>query len=304
MARLVRTFQGGNREPISCIAVSTDGKHVLSGTRLGSDGLNLWRVDSGQLLHKFPLNENDSVAAVAFSPDGSFAIAATEHQNVIMWNVESRALVGTVTSLDGGLGIACPDDGSFILSAHGQRYTRHDLALNPKQEHDNLQRGRIFSPSLSRQGRFVASLHTSPNTLVSYDLLSDQKFLTLTGQAQNPFTALAFSSDGNSLLTGHLKGSVSLLDATSGEPIRVFALPGHTKLVTSVAASPNGRLALSGSEDNTVKVWEVATGKQLHSFTHGGGFVNCVAFSANSLSAFSGGNDQTVKLWDLSDLAP
>jgi WD40 repeat protein len=304
MERLIRTFQGTNHEPISCIAVSTDGRHLLSATRLGSDGVQLWRVDSGQVVHTFSLDENDAVEAVAFSPDRFFAAAATSRQNVIMWDMETRAVVGAVASLDpsGGLGIAFAADRSFILAAHGRRYTRYDLSLKVQQEHDNLQRGRIFSPALSRNGRSVASLHTSPNVLVIYDLLTDKPSLTLPDPPAGGATAVAFSADDSALLIGRLKGSVGLLSASSGDLVRDFALPGHAKLVTSVAVSPDGRLALSGSEDNTVKVWEVATGTLLETLTHGGGFVNCVAFSPDSRSAFSGGNDKTVKLWDVSGL--
>jgi WD40 repeat protein len=306
MERLVRTFEGGHTEPVSSIAVSSDGNHLLSGSRRGEDGLKLWRVDNGAVLHKFPLDRDDSVSAVAFSPDGNFAVAATHFQNAVMWKMQTRDRIGAVASLDpsGGLGVAFPGDGGFILAAHGRRYTRYKLSLEVIQEHDNLQHGRIDSPSLSREGRFVASVHDpdgGPNIIV-YDLLLDAPSLKLNGDPAALFNAVAL--DGNALLTGDIKGQLKMLDATTGNPIRNFDRPGHSKLVTSVTFSPNGRLALSGSQDFTAKVWEVSTGKEVISLNHGGGFVNCVAFLPNSLFALSGGNDETVKLWDLSGLLP
>ena len=41
-----------------------------------------------------------------------------------------------------------------------------------------------------------------------------------------------------------------------------FTLKGHTKAVYTVAYSPDGKLLASGNEDNTIKLWDVATGKQ------------------------------------------
>src|SRR5262249_33207687 len=173
MARLVRQFSG-HTEPVTCVAVSSIGNFLLSGSRSGEDGVKLWRVDTGQQIHQFTVD--GPVSAVAFSPDGTYAAASTRNQSVIMWLMSTRDRVGAVQSLDpsGGLGVAFPRDGSFVLSAHGRRYTRFDLALRPIQEHDNLQLGRIYSPSLSPEGRFVASVHDpgGPDMAV-YDLLSD-----------------------------------------------------------------------------------------------------------------------------------
>jgi WD40 repeat protein len=48
----------------------------------------------------------------------------------------------------------------------------------------------------------------------------------------------------------------------NGYPVRV--LEGHTDVVWSVAFSPNGKRLVSASDDLTVRVWDVATGKELH----------------------------------------
>ena len=74
---------------------------------------------------------------------------------------------------------------------------------------------------------------------------------------------------------------------------------GHTDAVWSVAFSPDGHLALSGSEDNTLRLWQVDTGKELRSFNGHTGFVSAVAFSPDGRFALSGAWDDTVKLWDV-----
>jgi eukaryotic-like serine/threonine-protein kinase len=80
-------------------------------------------------------------------------------------------------------------------------------------------------------------------------------------------------------------------------PLLSFA--GHSKLVWSVAISPDGRTALSGSHDKTLKLWELATGKELRTFTGHTGPVNSVAIARDGRTALSGSSDNTLKLWDL-----
>jgi WD40 repeat protein len=66
-----------------------------------------------------------------------------------------------------------------------------------------------------------------------------------------------------------------------------------------VAFSPDGRLALSGSHDTTLKLWEVASGRELKSFSGHTGEVNSVAFSPDGHLALSGSDDHTLKLWEV-----
>jgi WD40 repeat protein/uncharacterized caspase-like protein len=73
---------------------------------------------------------------------------------------------------------------------------------------------------------------------------------------------------------------------------------GHTDEVNSVAFSPEGRFALSGG-DNTLKLWDVASGSELRAFTGHTSLVRSVAFSPDGRFALSGGGDKTIKLWEI-----
>ena len=69
--------------------------------------------------------------------------------------------------------------------------------------------------------------------------------------------------------------------------------------VRSVAWSADERRALSGSSDNTVRLWDVETGRCLRVLEgHSSGVVS-VAWSADGRRALSGSNDNTVRLWDV-----
>ncbi|NCR26553.1 MAG: protein kinase [Microcystis aeruginosa LE13-04] len=84
--------------------------------------------------------------------------------------------------------------------------------------------------------------------------------------------------------------SVSPLDKT---------LTGHSDCLDSVAYSPDGRYLASGSRDNTIKIWEVATGKELRTLTGHSEIVFSVAYSPDGRYLASGSRDNTIKIWEV-----
>ena len=74
---------------------------------------------------------------------------------------------------------------------------------------------------------------------------------------------------------------------------------GHTDAIDSISISPDGKVMASGSEDNTIKLWNIKTGQQLRSFEGHTDFVVSVAFSPDGTKLATGGYDKTVRLWDV-----
>jgi WD40 repeat protein len=64
-----------------------------------------------------------------------------------------------------------------------------------------------------------------------------------------------------------------------------------------VAVTPDGRYVASASSDRTVKLWEVATKREVTTLFGHGQLVGAVALSANGRYLASGSDDRTVKLW-------
>src|SRR6266568_2762059 len=75
-------------------------------------------------------------------------------------------------------------------------------------------------------------------------------------------------------------------------------LRGHTEEIRQIAWSPDGRLLTSGSNDQTVRLWDVATGQALHTLTGHTDPVGSVAWSSDGRLLASSSGDQTVRLWD------
>jgi WD40 repeat protein len=72
----------------------------------------------------------------------------------------------------------------------------------------------------------------------------------------------------------------------------------HPQMITCVAYSPDGKLLATGSRDNTVKIWDLANGHELLTYTGHMDFLRAIVFSPDSKKIASGGGDKDIRVWD------
>src|SRR5262249_12896749 len=94
------------------------------------------------------------------------------------------------------------------------------------------------------------------------------------------------------------EGSVHLWDVASGKLLDT--LKGHSSAVHAVVFSPDGRTLVSGSTDQTVRLWNVETRRELLQLAPGGvefGPVVTLAFSPDGKHLLAGGEGSTAAFW-------
>lgn len=134
--------------------------------------------------------------------------------------------------------------------------------------------------------------------------VAQSRFLAGGGGAQDALDrgdtmlALRLALEANSIANPPIQAQRVLADAAYQPGVqRLFA--GHTDSVLSVAFTPDGRLAVSGSADRTLIVWNVETGEIVRQLQGQTDSVSSVAVSPDGALALSGSFDGTLALWDL-----
>jgi len=109
---------------------------------------------------------------------------------------------------------------------------------------------------------------------------------------------VAFSPDGKAIAT-LVRGIVLLNDAGTGKQLLKLPASANSSYV-SFAMSPNGAHLVTGDENGRVKLWDVATGRELHSFQAGNdkGRVSSLAFSPDEKRLLGSAEFGAIRVWN------
>lgn len=250
----------GHAQPVAAVALSADGKWLLSG---GDDhALLLWDTFAGTPVRCLD-GHSHNITSLAMTPNGEYALSGSEDGTVKLWDLSRGRCLKTL-QLPGKVFALC-------LSADAR------LAVTSSAGSDNF---------LGIDGTLVKL----------WDLEKERVLRPLEGHS-SAVKALALSSDGKRLVTGGDDQQVVLWDLLRGPPLRVFR--GHEHFVSCVACGVDGQIVLSGSWDRSVRIWDVRKGHCLATLHGHKGIVTCLAISEDGSAAVSGSWDGTVRVWDL-----
>jgi WD40 repeat protein len=236
----------------------------------GSRGeTKLWDLSRGELIET--LSESpwvvsglvDEVNSLAFGSDGQTLASVGADSTIKIWHVGALDLIDIL------------------------------------HKHNGIVRCVAFTPD----GRMLAT-GGDDRKILFWDLMKRQVAIALSLD-DTAAHSLVLSQDGQTIVTGSYRkikvwctsGLAGVKDLEDVQPL--YNLMGHSHIVRSLAISADGKLLVSGSRDQTIKIWQLETGELIRTLKGHQDEVCTITLSPDEQIIASGSADKTIKLWHL-----
>ncbi|HEU5433272.1 MAG TPA: WD40 repeat domain-containing protein, partial [Thermomicrobiales bacterium] len=299
----------GHRDAVTGVAVSPDGRQVLtgSGTKY-SDGyfyrgaeneLRLWDARTGRELRRFR-GHTGAVFRIVFSRDGRQALSGSADGTLRLWDLETGKEVRVYRGVGEVRGLAWSADGRRIVcgAADGSVHVFNASTAQVLRRFP-IDGGGVWSLALSPDGRQLAAGRARLVQLG--DVESGRWMRTHTGHT-DAVRDVFFSADSSRLISCSQDATIRQWDVASGQPLAGVARQASG--IVCLAVAPDGRHAVTGALDGRVRLWDVQEGRELHAFAGHAPLAHAVAFTPDGKHIVSGGYDRTACLWQLPDGKP
>lgn len=312
--------------------------NILAGG--SQDAIYLWSVEKGELLRAFAAHE-EMIVSLVFSPDGQILISSSEDHTVRLWNLDGQNLHTIQEYVNMIHGVDLSPDGRFLACGSDDREVRlWDFRSGELVSVLSGHQSRVHCVLFSPDGRYLAT--SSRDRLVRVWEISSREELYQLPTGGVPYHALAWSHDGQWLATGDRAGVMTLWDAATGHRQRTFnhetrvcsiafhpngqhvavactdaniyiwgtsnsdncvqILSDHSNEIWAMAYTPGGRFLVSGSDDCTVRFWDVTTGECNHILESHKGWIQSLIFNLTGDLLVTGSQDRSIGLWDVTPL--
>ena len=324
---------------ISAVAFSPDSKILASGS--WDKTIRLWHLTESEAIPKILGEHDDNIMSVAVSPDGRWLASGSWNKTVRLRDLsQPNAQLEVIGKHeDNVFAVAFNQNSQVLASAGADRKIKLWNLENLKEEPEELEghKDGVSSVAFSPDGLWLVSgswkrdatvrlwdlQNRDSNGKVQSKILWQHKDLE-NGRGKS-VTSVAFNQNGKMLASGSDDATIKLLDlhrtkglswdsiyeksssdSSENSVVKPIVLEDHTGRVWSVAFSPDSLKLASGSDDQTIRLWDLSQELEKpqvfkvlkdHNF-----WVGSVAFSPDGQKLASGSYDKTIRIWDLKHL--
>ena len=265
---LIRTF-AGHLGFISSLAITPDGTKVVSGSN--DRTIKIWNLTTGQeLLTFFPCYSTAGLLSWLFflfvkvTPDGTKVIAGSTEGTIEIWdlNIEQElctlyAHTETLTTVD-----ITPDGEKIVSGSVDETIKVWDLVTGQQLLTLTGHLSFISSLAITPDGEKIIS-GSADKTIKVWDLVTGQQLLTFSSIYP---IALAITHDGTKVVSGGSSG-IQVWDLAIAKELFIPSFCTHATSVNEIVITPDGNHLISGSQDDTIKIWNIATSPNLFTFS-------------------------------------
>ena len=306
----------GHTHHVSHVVFSRDGDVLASATGSHWDTtIRLWHADTGTELHTFT-GHTGGISELTFNPSGDILTSASADNSIRLWDVntgtELRTFVDHTTYGD----IHLHPDRKVQVSVNADYSIRlwdseTGTELSTLIGHTH----RISSIAFSPDNTMLAS-GSWDGTLRLWEVATGTQLYTFIDNVISGIDDIAFSPDGKKIAALHtfMNSSVYLFDVETGVELRAFRVYTQSPLsripatypinehhgsVNRIVFNPDGKSILTIGCDDTIRLWEVATGNFLNVLEGHTDSINDVKFNPDGTVLATGSSDNTIRLWDV-----
>jgi WD40 repeat protein len=245
------------------ITWSPNGLYIANGYIDGE--IRLWNAKDGSVIKSWE-GHTSSVRSIAWSPDSSRLVTTSDDETIKVWDRAAGITIPLWIDILGSKArsVAWSPDGSHIATGSDDGTI---IIWNAKtgdiveQKHEPRVWG-IHAIAWSPDGSRIASVYDRIS-VYNHGAIFIWKFSKKAGMVKE-------------------------------QALKVLT---HGKYTRSIAWSPDGSRIAGGISDNTIRIWDVATGNLIQTLAGHTGEVNSIAWNATTGQIASGSSDGTIRIW-------